>query len=122
MNTRFTNPSVDKGLTELARVLVAAVRGKGKAYRHGGDEFALLLVNAMRGEAAALAERIRSAVAALKIPGEPEMQLTVSIGAACLGDLEEKGAGALQKAAAEAYLLAKRNGKNRVECWTPTIR
>jgi diguanylate cyclase (GGDEF)-like protein len=78
LNSKFTNPRVNKGLAELARVLADTARGKGKAYRYSsGDEFALLLPNRTPDESASTAERICRTVRALSIPNEPEMKLTV---------------------------------------------
>lgn len=58
MNTSFTNPRVNKALAALAGLLARVSRGKGKAYRYGGDEFAVLLPNTGLDEAVSTAERI----------------------------------------------------------------
>jgi len=121
LNKRFTNPVVNKGLAALALALMNVAKGRGKAYRYGGDEFALLLPNVTKDEAARTGERIRAAVAALTIPGEPEMHLTVSVGVACLEEVQGRDPEILQKAAAEASSAAKDLGKNRVETFPLSI-
>lgn len=117
LNTKFTNPRVNKGLAGLARILVDVVRGKGKAFKYGGDEFALLLPNTTSEEAHATAERVRRFVEVLSIPDEPDMKLTVSCGVACLEYVPERTSEAFETAAATAERKAKEAGKNRVEVW-----
>jgi diguanylate cyclase (GGDEF)-like protein len=117
LNGRFTNPRVNRGLAALARTLVKVAKGRGKAYRYGGDEFALLLANVSGDEAARTAERIRAAVDTLAVPEEPEMHLSVSIGVACLEDVEDRNSEALEIAATKASIAAKAKGKNRVVTW-----
>lgn len=114
LNTRFTNPKVNKGLSRLAEVLASVSRGRGKAYRYGGDEFVLLLPNSSADEAAATAERVRRAVEALSIPDVPEMSLTISSGVACVEDVSPRSPETLEEEAAKAARTAKEDGKNRV--------
>lgn len=119
LNTRFTNPRVNKGLAELARVIADAARGRGKAYRYGGDEFGLLLPNSTLDESASRADRICRAVRSLKIRDEPEMKLTVSCGVASLEDVSPRSAESLETAAAAASQAAKKGGKDRIDVWRP---
>lgn len=113
LNTKFTNPQVNKGLKELARVLAEVVSGRGKAYRYGGDEFTLLLPNSTQEEAATTAGRVCEAVRALLILEEPQMRLTVSCGVASLEAVSPRSADELEKAAAAAARMAKEQGKDR---------
>jgi diguanylate cyclase (GGDEF)-like protein len=113
LNTKFTNPRVNKGLRELARVLAEVVSGRGKAYRYGGDEFSLLLPNSTLEEAATTADRVCRAVRALSILEEPQMRLTVSCGVACLETVSPRSADELERAAAAAARTAKDQGKDR---------
>jgi diguanylate cyclase (GGDEF)-like protein len=117
LNKRFTNPRVNRGLAVLAHTLADIAKGRGKAYRFGGDEFALLLPNASRDEAAGTGERLRAAIAALAVPEEPEMRLTVSVGVACLEDVDGRSPDNLQISATTASIAAKDKGKNRLETW-----
>src|SRR5713101_480451 len=52
----------DECLIGIARIMGAAILGKGRLYRPGGDEFVVVLPNFSRDEAASTAERIRTAV------------------------------------------------------------
>jgi diguanylate cyclase (GGDEF)-like protein len=56
------------------------ISGKGRLYRYGGDEFAMILRDATVEEAAGTAERIRKAIERARPSGESEV--TGSIGVA----------------------------------------
>ncbi|HJQ75000.1 MAG TPA: GGDEF domain-containing protein, partial [Gaiellaceae bacterium] len=81
--------------------------------RWGGEEFLLLLPGADEEGAAQLAERVRVALAARRVPGAPDLRVTASFGVA---EYEpESGTEELLAAADGALYRAKRAGKNRVE-------
>lgn len=72
-------PSVTMPLKAVAKIAKACLRGKGHAYRHGGDEFVFLLPNHTLNEGVAVAERFRAEVS--KIPRtSANLTLTVSVG------------------------------------------
>lgn len=101
----------------------STVRGKGKAYRWGsGDELVALLINHTADEAVAVAERIKSAVAALTFE-QVDHPITVSIGVASHPELAD-GPDELRARADEALRMAKEAGKNQVRVYpdprTPT--
>ena len=108
----------DEALVAIAQVLAVCVRGKGEAYRVGGDEFALLLPNHTTPEAAAVSERVRGAVHATPITSRA---LTVSISAGVAVYPDHAGdAAALEMAADTAAYDAKKRGRNRVGVCGPT--
>lgn len=98
----------DLALQAFARTVRASVRSCDVLARWGGEEFMLLLCNTPPIPARELLERVRQAVAAQRMarPGQPPLQLTVSIGVACLRpgealeDLLERGDRALYAAKA----------------------
>jgi diguanylate cyclase (GGDEF)-like protein len=92
----------DECLKQAAATLRATVREGEGCYRWGGDEFAVLVPDATEGDAAVLAERIRSAVMhTCRTPdGSP---LTITCGHAEIGG-EFTPAGAV--AAADSVLLS----------------
>jgi len=86
------------------------------AARYGGEEFILLLPRTPLDEARRVAERLRAAVVALRIPhsGSEELGVaTASFGVAC-ADSAHCSFEALTAAADAALYSAKRNGRNRV--------
>lgn len=116
----------DRVLAQVATVLrhavegtsvVARLRKSDVVTRYGGEEFAILLLDARAAGARAVAERIRLAIEeqAVPLPGGAEVRVTASLGVACLPD-DASSAEALVRAADEALYRAKREGRNRVEC------
>ena len=73
----------DLVLQAVARALADGVRVEDVVGRWGGEEFLLLLPHTRPREAAVLAERLRAAVAGLRVPvAGREVPVTVSIGGA----------------------------------------
>jgi diguanylate cyclase (GGDEF)-like protein len=101
----------DRVLRALARCLEEHLRQSDRAVRLGGEEFAVLLPETGLPQALRLAERLRRAVAALKVP--PAERLSASFGVAQAGPTDSPLS--LLKRADEALYRAKRAGKNRVE-------
>lgn len=112
VNDTLGHAAGDAVLRATARTVMAELRSVDAFGRVGGEEFAVLLSQADAAEALDVAERIRRAVAAMRVPGLPELRVTSSFGVA-----EMTGAApAAQMAAADGALYAaKHGGRNRVE-------
>ncbi len=100
----------DEALRRVAATLAGHSRRLDGLARWGGEEFALLLPEAELDAAAVLAERLRSAVAALAGSGLPA---TISIGIGQAGIAED--ADSLFRRVDAALYRAKAAGRNRVE-------
>jgi diguanylate cyclase (GGDEF)-like protein len=72
----------NRALQAFAESLLGVCDGKGIVYRWGGDEFCVLLPNHSIEEAAAVAERIRHAVRAIRTD-KLQDGLSTSVGVAC---------------------------------------
>jgi len=84
--------------------------------RLGGEEFAILLSGADKNDALIMAERLREQVAEIVIAHEAgPVQITVSIGAACVLADDINGEGVLHRADVALY-EAKERGRNQT-CW-----
>ena len=82
-NDTYGHPAGDSLLRAVAQSIVGATRQVDRAYRYGGDEFALLLVGADPSHADEVASRIRTAVrGAVRHLGGPAARWEVS---ACVG-------------------------------------
>jgi diguanylate cyclase (GGDEF)-like protein len=102
----------DECLAKVAKTISSAIRGKGRLYRPGGDEFVVLLPNFSGPEGFACAERIRANLESANVgDGLP---VTASIGVACCLAEESKTAEQILKAADDAMYSSKKAGKNRV--------
>ncbi len=133
-NDRYGHDVGDQVL-RMVSTRLARTGGGGRAFRYGGEEFALIFAGMSTGEAAPHLDALRRTIAAsnftLRSPGRPgrkprrpvkkdrqgaKVSVTVSIGAAWA---EAGGADpwAVIKAADQALLSAKKAGRNRVETW-----
>jgi hemerythrin len=114
INDNFGHDAGDEVLRQLSRSLGYTVRNDDTVCRLGGDEFFVICPRTHLEGAAQLAEKIRAAVAALRVPaGSGEWCGSISIGVAerkaGMGNFE-----ALIKVADENVYVAKKNGRNRV--------
>ena len=104
----------DEALAAIGEVLAAHVRLGDAAYRYGGEEFALLLRNVSESQAVEVVERVRDAVADVRVDGaepQPGGRLTISAGLVLVagGDVD-----AAIGAADAALYEAKHLGRNRL--------
>jgi len=109
----------DRVLREVAATLQAGIRRSDLVARIGGEEFALVLLGTEPPGAWILLERLRQAVAALRVPaGAQAIVCTISIG---LTDRVEDDAdwATLYKRADQALYKAKQGGRDRVVEATP---
>jgi diguanylate cyclase (GGDEF)-like protein len=110
----------DACLAKVVEVIGESIAGKGKLYRYGGDEFAVILQNATVDEAVATSERIRRAIESAR-PGGGEIEVTGSIGVAASDQRGLYDAENLLNAADQATYASKNNGKNRVTKWQQDV-
>lgn len=122
INDSYGHPSGDECLQRVARMVKEQLRKSDVFARYGGEEFVALMPEESAAGARLTAERIREAVASIRIPAEDgkEFQVTLSIGIAShhFGDrvdLELRDLGdRLLSQADHAMYEAKRSGRNRV--------
>ena len=116
INDRHGHLLGDKILRAIGQTLQANIKGRDIAGRPGGDEFAILLQQTPLAGARALAEQIRTAVAAGRIRRSDSKEqpgtVTLSIGVAA-GGSDDTLESLLARADAALY-AAKRAGRNRV--------
>lgn len=104
----------DRVLKALADALRQSVRQGDILARWGGEEFVVLLPETNLNDATALGERLRAAVADLRIPcGTGITQLAVSVGVA-EREARHPTLDALIASADECLYQAKQQGRNRV--------
>lgn len=115
LNTRFTNKVVDdRVLIDLQRHLADMTSDRGNAYRHGGDEFIVILPNHSLEEAKAFCERLRSSFEHLRFSIESEsVGVTISGGLAVWPEHGDSYDDILERAN-EAQIAAK-GKRNTIE-------
>jgi diguanylate cyclase (GGDEF)-like protein len=107
-NDRYGHLEGDTVLKVVAESFRGALRGLDRAYRWGGDEFAVILPQADEVGAELVAERVRAAVAQNRGPnGDP---LGMSTGVAELNPVEDTGPAALLAEADRALMSMKASG------------
>ncbi len=114
VNDSHGHAAGDAALIAFVTACRSALRSLDTIGRLGGEEFAVLLVGTGIEDGAAVAERIRAAVAAMPVAAEAgPIGITVSIGLAAAGPGETLQ-DAMRRADAALY-AAKHGGRNRVE-------
>lgn len=115
-NDRYGHPVGDECLRSVSAAVIGAVRATDVVSRYGGEEFAVVLPNTSAEGAVELAERIRSAIVALRLPhdGRPDgadiVTASIGVATAAAGRMPES----LVHAADTAMYKAKDAGRNRV--------
>lgn len=118
VNDRFGHDAGDMALMQFAKACQEGARQMDLVGRIGGEEFAILLPRANKQPAFEVLQRLRLRAMELRITttSGDAFGLTVSAGVASLRpntrDLRE-----LLRNADAALYKAKREGRNRVECW-----
>lgn len=115
LNSKYTEIVVDKTiLVESQLFLKQLTRQRGETYRHGGEEFVVILPNYNFNEATEFAEKLRIAFEdrTFTVNGNEE-RITVSIGVA-LWPRHGNNFLEILTAANEAENQAKKNGRNKV--------
>jgi diguanylate cyclase (GGDEF)-like protein len=123
INDSHGHAAGDVILVSVSNVIMAGLRSTDVVARYGGEEFALLLVEAGVEEASIIAARMREQIATQAftiggdVPDEAQrsavnVNVTVSIGMAQLGDKDNMDT--LVKRADTALERAKRSGRNQV--------
>lgn len=123
-NDTYGHMRGNDALVIISNMLQQFVRRHDVVARFGGEEFALILIQADPVAVERICERIRRSVAQAEFPAHTPDEiahLTVSIGyAICPSDATEVDA--LIERADQAMYLSKRRGKNRICSWADLER
>jgi diguanylate cyclase (GGDEF)-like protein len=121
VNDAHGHDAGDAVIRVVARLIKAAARKTDLPARYGGEEMAIVLPNTPRQHASVVAETIRRALCARKVPTPAgELPITASFGVASI----ERGSPLhkpvhLIKAADLALYHAKNSGRNNVKVYSP---
>ena len=118
VNDSHGHPAGDRVLKDTAQAAQQALRNSDVLCRMGGEEFVVVMPGTALREAAAVAEALRAAIAALVLrlrtaAGTVKHQQTVSVGVA-QWSAEMHHVGDLLEAADRKLYEAKRSGRDRV--------
>jgi diguanylate cyclase (GGDEF)-like protein len=113
VNDTHGHAAGDEVLCSVAKTMASSIREVDRAFRIGGEEFAVILTDTDIPGALLVAERLRAPIAADPITTESgEVSVTTSIGIARAHNAMDRAE--LLKAADAALYEAKADGRNRV--------
>lgn len=115
VNDQYGHPGGDAVLRHFAALLKAQLRDSDIAARLGGEEFIVLLPGTGAAGAAAVGEKIRSAIEAAPVSFQDQsIEVTASLGVSSLLAGKSSSIEALYGQADQALYAAKASGRNRV--------
>ncbi len=117
INDQRGHPVGDQVLANVGATLSSVLRSRDFARRKGGEEFAVLLPGTEIATALEIAERVRSAISEISVPGT-DVTVTASVGVAGYPD-HAATPDRPERLADAALYVAKRRGRNRVELAEP---
>jgi diguanylate cyclase (GGDEF)-like protein len=124
LNDTLGHHAGDQVLRDVASILVKDMREVDTVARYGGEEFVIVLPETTQLGAMYVAERLRHAVEQAKfLVGSPSSvrRLTISIGVSVY-DSDARFKRELIEASDAALYAAKREGRNRVVCFSDSSR
>jgi len=115
VNDTYGHPAGDAVLVAVAGAVRRTLRSEDVFARYGGEEFAIILRNIDLAGAARAGERVRQAIAKLRVASDGQtLQVTASIGCAAFSETPDNTQEGLIGAADRRLYAAKHAGRNRV--------
>jgi diguanylate cyclase (GGDEF)-like protein len=115
INDTYGHPFGDLVLKRIGEVLNLNVRASDIAIRYGGEEFAVLLLNAGIEQAFYMANKIRKVIAAAEFTfNDRQVKVTISAGVASFSLGNDLSSMDLIESADKYLYMAKSLGRNRV--------
>jgi len=115
INDTFGHATGDLVLREVSNVMASNVRSTDVLARYGGEEFAVILPETRLGAAVTVADRIRSGVEKMNVPGDGMPHVTISLGVVAAPNPDLASPTHFVELADRSLYLAKTKGRNRVE-------
>ena len=121
-NDTYGHLAGDKVLECIAQMIRQNIRADDIPSRFGGEEFTVLLPNTDKVTVWAVAERLRTSIAEMKVSWEiPLPSITISIGIYTFDNNTGFDVSGIIRRADEALYISKERGRNRCTIWNPGI-
>ncbi|MBI3593859.1 MAG: diguanylate cyclase [Nitrospirae bacterium] len=123
LNDTHGHVTGDQVLKEIVRLIRKGIRNADIPSRYGGEEFTVILPQTSKEDAKVVAERIRQSIEGnhfVAVPGH-FVHVTVSIGISSFPE-DTKTREELIIMADQALYFAKNEGRNRVCCYSETLK
>ncbi len=114
-NDTYGHTEGDEILIKVAQIITEKIRDVDRAYRYGGDEFAIIFNNADKISSKAIAQRIITEIKKLNIPNIKSKSMIITLSAG-IAEYKKEDATPLKqlKEADENLYKSKNNGGNKV--------
>jgi len=113
INDTYGHQAGDAALKRVAATIQKSIRATDMLFRYGGEEFVVLIGNTDREKSYLIADRILNSVRQIEMQvSEQSLDLTVSIGMACL-NMEDTGESLFERADSAMY-CAKNDGRDQI--------
>jgi len=120
VNDTHGHQAGDHVLSEISKLLSAALRAEDVFARYGGEEFAVICRGNDEKQAQVVGERMRKAVEGHKFVYEGQhIPVTISVGICVLPNPAVKDANDIVSLADQALYKSKNGGRNRVTVYQP---
>jgi len=120
VNDTHGHQAGDHVLSEISKLLSAALRAEDVFARYGGEEFAVICRGNDEKQAQVVGERMRKAVEGYKFVYEGQhIPVTISVGICVLPNPAVKDANDIVSLADQALYKSKNGGRNRVTVYQP---
>ena len=114
INDNYGHPVGDIAIKLVAQKCQQSIRGEDLCARWGGEEFIVVVYDALIDKAKHVANRIREKIAEISLPVDNDkFQITVSVGIAQYQDTDQN-LDQIVSRADKALYRAKNNGRNRI--------
>jgi diguanylate cyclase (GGDEF)-like protein len=122
VNDKYGHQEGNRLIKKIADIIKESVPKNGVVARFGGDEFSILLTGVSKDEAFKIAEKIRLNIASTTLQiNEDTLNLSASLGVA---SYPSEGIGSdkdLLEGADDALYQSKREGRNKVSVYMPSL-
>lgn len=120
INDQYGHKVGDRVLSHVSSTLIKGLRPYDKLYRYGGEEFVIIFPNSTLENGLTISERLRAMIENSALDVEHfHIRITASFGVAMIH--ADASVETSVEEADKAMYAAKKNGRNQVKLWEPSL-